>query len=99
MTALSPTTRLKPVGSFFTAAIVWALLAAIVFGFVAGLVAATEGADGAREYSWGWALGGFALSGLLFMPIVMGFEALRRVGFNQRILGAKLDAIHDHRDA
>lgn len=97
MTSLSPTTKLKPVGSFFTAAILWALFAAIIFGFVAGMVAATETAEGVSEYNWGWALAGFALSGLLFLPIVMGFEALRRVGYNQRILGAKLDAIHDSR--
>jgi hypothetical protein len=89
MTRISPTTPLKSINSFFSGAIVFALIASIIFGAVAGQVSGDE------AYSWGWFFGGFALSGLAFLPVVMGFEALRRVGHNQEILGAKLDAIHD----
>ncbi|WP_062208397.1 hypothetical protein [Demequina oxidasica] len=97
MTRPSPTAPLRPVGTFFTAAIFWALIAAVIFGLVAGLVLGDTRDDGSLVFSWMWSLGGFALSGIMFLPIVMGFEALRRVGHNQEILGAKLDIIHDER--
>ncbi|WP_430867251.1 hypothetical protein [Demequina aurantiaca] len=97
MTRIAPTSNLKPLNGFFSAAITWALFAALIFGLVAGLILVPEGDS--SSFAWGWFLGSFALSGLLFLPIVLGFEALRRVGYNQRILGAKLDAIHDQRGA
>lgn len=95
MTHITGATPLKPVSSFLSAATVWAILAALVFGLVAGQLRGTIAADGTTDYSWAWFLGGFALSGILFLPVVMAFEVLRRVAYNQRVLGAKLDAIRD----